>query len=58
MIDLAQGSFDDPFFRQRDERAFDDYNGNSARFVGGPLRLAALITPVDEGHCHRRAPPG
>src|SRR5208283_4912865 len=32
--------------------ALDDRDGYSARLVGGPLRLVALIAAIDKGHCH------
>lgn len=35
--------------------AFDDRDGYSACLIGGPLRLIALITAIDEGHGHPRA---
>src|SRR5208337_1011409 len=49
----------DPPFGQDDEAfdrcvgALDDRDGYSARLVGGPLRLVALIAAIDKGHCHR-----
>src|SRR5271165_1624575 len=48
----------DPPFGQDDEAfdrcvgALDDRDGYSARLVGGPLRLVALIAAIDKGHCH------
>ena len=50
--------FNDPPFGQDDEAfdrcvgALDDCDGYSARLVGGPLRLVALVSAIDEGHCH------
>src|SRR5271165_2744613 len=47
-----------PPFGQDDEAfdrcvgALDDRDGYSARLVGGPLRLVALIAAIDKGHCH------
>src|ERR1700735_2605663 len=60
-VDPTERSFNDPTFWQHYEAfdlcvgAFDDGDGNAARFEGRALRFIALITRVNKGHCYPRA---